>query len=234
MYPPHTGVEMAVVIDDSWKEWNLDKKVFSITLDNVTSNDTLQTILKGHLNLQNSLLCYGEFFHVHCSSHILNLIIQEGLKVASDSLFAVRESVKHVRKLDGRKQKFELCVEQIEIDINVGLRLDVSTRWNSTYLMLESALSYEKVFDCLHFHDRPYVHRPTLDQWRRAEKICEVLEPFNEITNLLSDLSYPTSNLYFMQIWIIECMLDEKLNNENEVITKMTSKMHEKFEKYWK
>ncbi|KAM3359749.1 hypothetical protein P3S68_019460 [Capsicum galapagoense] len=176
MYPPHTGVEINVVIYDCLKEWNLDKEVFCITLDNVTSNHSLQTILKGHRNLQhrllfqNSLLCDGEFFHVRCCAYILNLIVQEGLKVASDSLFAIRESVKHVRGLDKRKQKFEQCAKQVGIDINVGLRLDVSTRWNLKYLMLERALPYEKVFSCLHLHNRTYVHHLTLDQWRRAEK----------------------------------------------------------------
>lgn len=67
--------------------------------------------------------------------------------------------------------------------------------------MLESALPYKKVFSSLHLHDRNYASRPTFDQWRRAEKICEVLKPFHEITNLISGSSYPTSNLYFMQIW---------------------------------
>ena len=57
---------------------------------------------------------------------------------------------------------------------------------------------------------------------------------FNEITNLISGSSYPTSNLYFMQIWRIECMLKEKLNNEDKVIEDMASKMHVKFEKYQK
>ncbi|KAM3300973.1 hypothetical protein P3S67_015473 [Capsicum chacoense] len=128
MYPPHTRVEMVVVIYDCLKEWNLANKVFCITLDNATSNDSLQTILKGHLNLQNSLLYDGEFFHVCCCAHILNLIVPEGLKAASDSLFAIRESAKHVRRSDGRKQKFEQCVKQVGIDINLGLRLDVSTR----------------------------------------------------------------------------------------------------------
>ena len=72
MYPPHTGVEMVVVIYDCLKEWNIDKKVFFITLDNVTANDSRQqTILKGHLNLQISLICDGEFFHMRYSAHIL-------------------------------------------------------------------------------------------------------------------------------------------------------------------
>ncbi|TMW97443.1 hypothetical protein EJD97_005522, partial [Solanum chilense] len=103
---------------------------------------SMQTILKGHFGLQKSLLCDGEFFHVHCSAHILNLIVQEGLKAANDALFKIRESVKYVKGSDGRMRKFEQCVKQVGISTNLGLRLDVATRWNSTYLMLGSALQY--------------------------------------------------------------------------------------------
>lgn len=64
MIPRHIGVELAATIYDCLKKWGIDSKVFSITLDNATNNDSLQTILKGHLGLQKSLLCNGEFFHV--------------------------------------------------------------------------------------------------------------------------------------------------------------------------
>ncbi|XP_059289836.1 zinc finger BED domain-containing protein RICESLEEPER 2-like [Lycium ferocissimum] len=200
MYPPHTGVELVDTIYDCLKEWGIDKKVFSITLDNATANDSLQNVLKGHLRLQKSLLYDGEFFHVRCSPHILNLIVQEGLKASSDSLFAIRESVKYVKGSDGRMLKFEQRVKEFGIETTLGLRLDVSTRCNSTYLMLESALQYEKAFASLHLVDRNYAYCPTFDQCRRAEKICQFLEPFYETTNLISGSSYPTSNLYFIQI----------------------------------
>nr|GMD20405.1 zinc finger BED domain-containing protein RICESLEEPER 2-like [Ipomoea batatas] len=39
-----------------------------------------------------------------------------------------------------------------------------------------------------------------------GEKICEFLEPFYEVTDLLYGSSYPISNLYFMQVWKIESM----------------------------
>ncbi|XP_060183253.1 zinc finger BED domain-containing protein RICESLEEPER 2-like [Lycium barbarum] len=233
MIPPHTGVELAATIYDCLKEWDIDKKVFSITLDNATNNDSMQNILKGHLSLQQSLLCDGEYFHVRCSAQILNLIVQEGLKAANDALFRVRESVKYVKGSDARMRKFEQCVKQVGINTNLGLRLDVATRWNSTYLMLESALQYEKSFSSLQLVDRNYSHCPTSDHWRRAEKICEFLEPFHEITNLISGSSYPTSNLYFMQVWKIECMLMEKAQNPDGVIKEMASRMSKKFDKYW-
>ena len=68
-----------------------------MTLDNASNNDNMQDIMKEQLFLHDSLLCDGEFFHIHCSAHILNLIVQESLKVASDALHKFQESVKYVK-----------------------------------------------------------------------------------------------------------------------------------------
>ena len=81
-----------------------------MTSDNAFSNDSMQNILKKRLNLQNCLLCDGDFFHVRCCANILNLIVQEGLKVAKDALYKIRESVKHVKALEGRLRQFQKCV----------------------------------------------------------------------------------------------------------------------------
>ena len=44
-------------------------------------------------------------------------------------------------------RQFGQCVEEVGgIDSGVGFRLDVSTRWNSTYLMFESAMKYKLAF----------------------------------------------------------------------------------------
>ena len=77
----------------------------------------------------NDLLCNGDFFHIRCCAHILNLIVQEGLKVASDALHKIREGVKYVRGSESRMKQFCQCVEEVGgIDSSVGLCLDVSTR----------------------------------------------------------------------------------------------------------
>jgi len=71
--------------------------VFSITLDNATNNDKIQEILKSQLMLQNDLLCKGEYVHVRCAAHILNIIVQIGLKDIGHTLHKIRESIKFVK-----------------------------------------------------------------------------------------------------------------------------------------
>jgi hypothetical protein len=234
MKPPHTGVALEAMLFDCLKLWAIDKKIFSITLDNASANDNMQVHLKRHLHMQGNLMGNGEFFHIRCSAHILNLIVQEGLKVASQALNKIRESVKYLKGSDGRMMKFEECVDDAGLSVSCGLRLDVSTRWNSTYFMLESAIQYRKAFEYFQLEDRNYKHCPSDEEWDRGERICQFLEPFYDITNLISGSSYPTSNLYFMQVWKVQCILEKNQNSDDDVIKDMSKLMKEKFDKYWK
>jgi hypothetical protein len=230
-------MELSGKVLGALKDWGIDSKIFSLTLDNASSNDSMITILKERLNLQDALLCKGKHFHVRCCAHILNLIVQDGLKVAGNALHKIRESVKYVKASEGRLREFRKSVEEVHLSNVVGgfLRLDVSTRWNATYMMLESAIRYRRAFINLSYNDKNYRHCPSIEEWERAEKMCAFLAPFYNITNLISGSSYTTSNLYFMQVALIEMELNVNLNlnSEDDVIKDMAIKMKEKFDKYW-
>ncbi|RIA04507.1 hypothetical protein BRARA_K01253 [Brassica rapa] len=145
--PPHTGGAIAMKIMELLKEWELEKKVFTITVDNASSNDNMQSILKRQLRRE--LVCGGEFFHVRCVAHILNLIVQDGLSVIVGSLEKIRDSVKFVQVTESREKLFQSCVDMVVIDPkdkDKGLVMDVSTRWNSTHLMLDRAIIYRETF----------------------------------------------------------------------------------------
>lgn len=62
--------------------------------------------------------------------------------------------------------------------------------------------------------------------------ICDFLAPFAEMTNLISGSSFPTSNLYFMQVWKIENWLRANEFNGDEVICEMVSSVKLKFDNY--
>ncbi|CAI8592783.1 unnamed protein product [Vicia faba] len=234
MPPPHTGSELSKKILEFLSDWGIEKNIFSLTLDNASANDVMQANLKRQLALQKWLLSDGEFFHICCSAHVLNLIVQEGLKLLGDALEKIRESVKYVKGSYGRMKKFKECIELIGgVETSVGLSYDVSTRWNSTYLMLQSALKYRRVFESLSFHDDNYKVFPSEEDWEKGDKICTFLLPFYETTNLIFGMSYPTSNLYFLQFWKIQCVLMANIKDKDTLIKTWLKKIMIKFDKYW-
>ncbi|RID58697.1 hypothetical protein BRARA_F01974 [Brassica rapa] len=149
--PPHSGPAIAMKLMELIKEWGLCKKVFTIIVDNAFSNDNMQGVLKRQL--RKDLVCSGEFFHIRCAAHILNLIVQDGLAVISEAFEKIRDNVKYVK-------------------------------------------------------------------------------PFDQMTKLISGSSYPTSNLYFMEVWKIQSWLRSNEFYEDEVIGEMVASIKVKFDKY--
>ena len=80
--------------------------------------------------------------------------------------------------------------------------------------------------------DPSYKLLPTEREWDLGIQICELLQPFHEITNLISGSTYPTSNLYFMQVYKIELWLKSHEKSSSEVIVEMVGAMKVKFDKY--
>ena len=59
---PHTVMELFGKVFGMLKDWEIYGKIFSLTLDNASSNDSMQNILKERLILQNGLLCDNDCF----------------------------------------------------------------------------------------------------------------------------------------------------------------------------
>ncbi|XP_057728680.1 zinc finger BED domain-containing protein RICESLEEPER 2-like [Arachis stenosperma] len=235
MPPPHTEFDLSSKIFELLNEWRIEKKIMTLTLDNASANDTCQDHLKSTLNMHDWLLCDGKFFHIRYLAHILNLIVQDGLKIAHDALDKIRKSVKYIRGSESRMIRFKECVSAIHgLNFTSGLHLDVTTQWNSTYIMLESAIKYRKAFEYLKATNHAYKYCPSVDEWGRAERICEFLFPFYETTNLISGTSYPTLNLYFLKVYHIQCVLMGSLRSEDKLLKSMGEKTMNKFKKYWK
>ena len=61
MPPPHTGVAISEKVYSILEEWGLEKKIFSVTLDNASSNNVFG-LLKEQLNTRHTLVYGGDFF----------------------------------------------------------------------------------------------------------------------------------------------------------------------------
>jgi Domain of unknown function (DUF4413)/BED zinc finger len=229
--PPHSAIALCDVIYDMLKQWGIEKKIFSITMDNALNMDNMQENLC--YRLTNSLVCGGQFFHIRCCVHILNLVVQSGLKFIATAVEKVRESVKYVKGSEARKIRFRECVQLAGIPSTKGLWLDVTTRWNSTYQMLDRAILYRQAFERLSTMDNHYVYLPSASEWAKMIEIHKVLKPFQIITNLFSGSDYPTANLYFENVWKIQMRLADMAKSSDPEIKQMADGMRVKFNKYW-
>ena len=100
--------------------------------------------LQDSIEMTRKLPLEGKIFHVRCCAHILNLLVQDGIKEISDIIENVRESVKYITASESRLLLFSDIAKTLKCS-NKKLVLDCTTRWNATYQMLSTALEFRLV-----------------------------------------------------------------------------------------
>ena len=145
MPSPHTHEVIGDELYDSLVDWNIDEKVSTITLDNCSSNDATIPYLVRKIG-KTKLMADGKFLHMRCCAHILNLIVKDGLEKLNDAIENFRDSVAYWTATPKRVEKFEEITKYVHVKIEKKIALDCKTRWNSTYIMLSTALPYKGCF----------------------------------------------------------------------------------------
>lgn len=143
-------------VEEILREWGI-RNVSTITVDNATSNDVVVAYLKKRIDNMGGLMSDGSFFHLRCCAHILNLVVRDGLKQNDLSISAIRNDVRFVRSSPQRSAKFKECIEFARINCKKLPCLDVPTRWNSCYLMLDVAEKYQAAFEKMEGEDFSYL-----------------------------------------------------------------------------
>jgi len=231
---PHTGIAMFNAVLKSIQEWGIEHKLFAITLDNAGNNNVMTKLLRGNL-LEKKFLCgEGMLFHCRCAGHILNLACKAGFAIINPIVHKVRESVKFLEGSPSRKQKFEEIIQQLGITYQKRPNIDTCTRWNSTYVMLETCLHLKRAFESLEQQERNYTYAPSSDEWEKAQKVCGLLKSFYDATMVISGSLYPTSNLYFHEIWEVKIALENGILEQDAELIDTIKFMQAKLKKYWK
>jgi hypothetical protein len=233
----HTGDNIAEKIASVIEEFGMIDKVFSVTLDNASSNskamETLIPMFAAYLGADPSpdpsRIEYC-LVHQRCACHIINLIVKSGLKRFKPYLEDIRIAINFLNSSNQRIAMFKnYCIAQGVRPRKFGLDMDV--RWNSTYLMLKHLLPYANVFHV--FINSNYGSELlTLRHWYVAGKILQFLEIFYESTTVLSGVYYPTSPLALHHILLIAGHLHEAEQDANMATFVYPMKL--KFLKYWK
>jgi hypothetical protein len=233
----HTGHRLAEAFTEVLLKWFIEKRLFALTLDNASNNLVAVTdiIEDLQLNGNGSLVCDGIFFHIRCACHILNLVARDGMAVISKTLDKIKSLCLTVKGSPLQWEELMKCATECGLDRSKGIQLDVSTRWNSTYLMLRDALYYKPAFIRLKIANRRKYEKisPSDSEWGMAATIFQCLEKFYHLTELLSGTSYPTANLFYRGFCEIRELLSKWKNHSNLTIREMSTAMSIKFEKYW-
>ena len=74
---PRTGENLFFILDEVIETYKLQQKLFSIFFDTASNNTNAVQRLK----IKYNHICKCVFFHSRCVSHIINLIVQDGLAV---------------------------------------------------------------------------------------------------------------------------------------------------------
>ncbi|XP_019092230.1 PREDICTED: zinc finger BED domain-containing protein RICESLEEPER 2-like [Camelina sativa] len=183
---------------------------------------------------------------MRCCAHILNLIVRDGLASVSKSVVAIRNAVKYVRSSTPRLESFQARVMFGKVSRG-SVTLDCVTRWNSTYLMLTSALKFRDAFEKLLAEDKLYndyfmeieeegekrIGPPTSVSWDEIHRLVKFLKLFFNCTLAFSASKTVTSSLCYNEIIIIEQHLISLSFHNDPLLQKQAIAMRTKFEKYW-
>jgi len=157
-------------------------------VDNASSNDVAVGLIVKRLNSWGNSILGSKYIHMRYIAHILNLVVQDGLKGPDEhvAIERIRGAVRYIRSSPARYQRFSECVDQEKLQTNKLLCFDVPNRWNSTYMMLEAAITLRKAFNTYENIDSDYVRDlyrpdddgnvsvgiPTLNDWKKAQRCC--------------------------------------------------------------
>ncbi|XP_050222749.1 zinc finger BED domain-containing protein RICESLEEPER 3-like [Mercurialis annua] len=233
----HKGEYLSKALETCLLEWGL-KNVFSVTLDNAENNTAAMSFFMKKMLSWGSSPARCKYAHMRCIAHILNLVVSDGLKESGSSFEKVRGAVRYIKNSPLRLSKFKECKESTEIVCKRSLCLDVPTRWNSTYLMLDTALMYQKVFE--EYEERESSFKkdlgdevPAIADWENVRELCSMLQCFYKMTLRISGSLYVTSNNHLNEISDLCTILQDWIKSSDESLRSMGTKMKQKFDKYW-
>nr|KAJ0227299.1 hypothetical protein LSAT_V11C100041820 [Lactuca sativa] len=158
-----------------------------------------------------------KYLHIRCCAHIINLVVIDGLEEQFDVVTRIRNAVMYVRSLSARYKTFEDSVAHFEVKSKQKPSLIVDTRWNSTYLMLETTILYENAFERYGAYFRTeadddvdgstrkrkitakVVGAPSDVHWEIARNLIEYLKIFSDVTTKISGSKYVTTDIFFSE-----------------------------------
>jgi hypothetical protein len=177
--------------------------------------------------------------HLPCFAHTLNLTVEDGIK-KTENLEELLKKCRDIVSYFKRSTKASDCLREEQRQRNeatLKVIQDVSTRWNSTFLMIERIL---KLGDSVTITLVKLKSAPsflTIDDQIVLQDVCAILRIFNLATEKISGDLYPTISLIIPLISGLFCKLNEiekslKTDIGKQLLEKLRESVRERFTNY--
>ncbi|CAF4369310.1 unnamed protein product, partial [Didymodactylos carnosus] len=156
---------------------------------------------------------------------------------ASEIAELIEKCRKYIRKI----RKSSVLTTEIRKQVNdrqkkVELILDVKSRWNSTFKMLQRLLLFKEIINDFHAYSPLSIkveHLKILNkEWRAIQTLSNILDPLLDAIELLSRSTYSTSSIVLNIMKSIQFLLEMKSTDSFENYVKR--RIIKKFKYYFK
>lgn len=179
----HTAENIAIHLKTVASNWEIDTKVVCVVTDNAS-------------NMVSAISKTG-WRHLPCFAHTLNLIVQNAVK-AEPTIHQIQLKCKDVVSHFHRSVKSSDKLKEVQDQLSLPqqkLIQDVSTRWNSTYLMLERFQDqFEAIITSLCLVGQNDLCLAPADK-ATIESALKSLKPFLSATEAISGQNYTSVSL---------------------------------------
>lgn len=180
----HTSSNLSSVLDRIVKYWGLEKKLVAAVSDNAA-------------NIKHAISTDLGWKHFGCFAHTLNLVVHNALEIVAGTLEKVKGIVAHFRKSTNSNSLLFTTQRQFGINSPKKLVQSVTTRWNSTFYMVERFVELEEVLKATIPRCRLSGALPQIDtdEWTILKEMCKILHPFEDATKSVSGEKYASASL---------------------------------------
>lgn len=223
----HSGQDIAQMVYDTLKDYRVENRIQGITTDNASANFKFVEHLEVLIGIDNF---NSKDCHFVCFAHVINLAAQEFMNIikvsAEDNAIVdvdsesedsdedvnnsenmlespvnkIRCLLKKIKYSEQLQIKFSNCCNTASL-IPTRPIIDIRTRWNSTFDMLNWAMKYKIPLNILCDTNKDFINLKVEEpNWVLIGNIVKFLKPLKTLSSLLGGEKYCTLSMVVLGI----------------------------------